>query len=139
VQRCCWVPQRPQGVGEYSHDQGDEGRRERGRCNNRHCLAATDQDGPKDGTTSDAINAAEPPTAIAIRVIVRVPKPWFGFVDSLVLPVPLLSGLARKLLTVVERADDGVIGFAEVPGVGMPRPAGPGGALVGAVTSWSAW
>jgi len=27
---------------------------------------------------------------------------------------------ARALLTVVERADDGVSGFAEVPGVGMP-------------------
>jgi hypothetical protein len=39
------------------------------------------------------------------------------------------------VLTVVERADDGVIGVAVVPGVGMPRPVGPGGALVGAVTS----
>jgi hypothetical protein len=42
------------------------------------------------------------------------------------------------MLTVVEPADDGVIGVADVPGVGMPRPAGPGGALVGAVTLWSA-
>jgi len=41
------------------------------------------------------------------------------------------------LLTVVEPADDAVIGVADGPGVGMPRPVGPGGALVGAVTTWS--
>jgi hypothetical protein len=41
------------------------------------------------------------------------------------------------VLTVIERADDGVFGVADVSGVGMPRPAGPGGALVGAVTPWS--
>ena len=37
------------------------------------------------------------------------------------------------LLTVVDSAGDGAIGVADVLGVGMPRPAGPGGALVGAV------
>ena len=41
------------------------------------------------------------------------------------------------MLTVVDPADDGVVGVADVLGVGRPRPAGPGGALVGAVTSWS--
>jgi hypothetical protein len=41
------------------------------------------------------------------------------------------------MLTVVDPADEGVVGIADMPGVGMPRPAGPGGALVGAVTSWS--
>jgi len=46
-----------------------------------------------------------------------------------------VSTAAPRLLTVVERADDGVIGVADVPGVGMPRPVGPGGALVGALTS----
>jgi len=40
-------------------------------------------------------------------------------------------------LTVVEPADDGVVGVADVPDVGMPRPAVPGGALIGAVTPWS--
>ena len=40
------------------------------------------------------------------------------------------------LLTVVDPADDGVVGVADMPGVRMPRPVGPGGALVGAVT-WS--
>jgi hypothetical protein len=49
----------------------------------------------------------------------------------------LSSAQAVTVLTVVERADDGVFGVADVPGVGMPRPVGPGGALVGAVTSWS--
>jgi len=42
-----------------------------------------------------------------------------------------------RLLTVVDSAVDGVLVVADVLGVGMPRPAGPGGALVGAVTSWS--
>jgi hypothetical protein len=37
------------------------------------------------------------------------------------------------LLTLVDPDDDGVVGVADVLGVGMPRPAGPGGALVGAV------
>jgi hypothetical protein len=41
------------------------------------------------------------------------------------------------VLTVVDPADDGVVGVADVPGVGMPRPVGPGGALVGGLTSWS--
>jgi hypothetical protein len=45
--------------------------------------------------------------------------------------------MAIDVLTVVDPADDGVIGGADLPGVGMPRPVGPGGALVGAVTSWS--
>ena len=49
----------------------------------------------------------------------------------------LSSAQAVTVLTVVERADDGVLGVADVPGVGMPRPVGPGGALVGAVTAWS--
>ena len=48
------------------------------------------------------------------------------------------TGAGRdSVLTVVERADDAVFGVADVPGVGMPRPVGPGGALVGAVTAWS--
>jgi hypothetical protein len=65
--------------------------------------------------------------------------------------VPLVSAQLRRdsvevqqvvaapdnVLTVVEPADDVVIGVADVPGVGMPRPAGPGGALIGSVTSWS--
>ena len=41
------------------------------------------------------------------------------------------------LLTVVDLALDGVVGVADVLGVGMPRPACPGGALVVAVTFWS--
>ena len=52
---------------------------------------------------------------------------------------PICASTApSRLLTVVDSADDGVVGVADVLGVGMPRPAGPGGALVGAVTSWSA-
>jgi hypothetical protein len=38
------------------------------------------------------------------------------------------------VLTVDDLAVDGFFGIADVLGVGMPRPAGPGGALVGAVT-----
>jgi hypothetical protein len=49
----------------------------------------------------------------------------------------LVAGRGR-VLTVVDSADDGVVGVADVSGVPMPRPAGPGGALVGAVPSWSA-
>lgn len=46
--------------------------------------------------------------------------------------------VATKVLTVVESAVDGFFGVADVRGVRMPRPAGPGGALVGGLTSWSA-
>ena len=46
--------------------------------------------------------------------------------------------LVTKVLTVVESAVDGFFGVADVRGVRMPRPAGPGGALVGGLTSLSA-
>ena len=46
---------------------------------------------------------------------------------------------AERVLTVVDPAVDGVVGVADVLGVGMPRPVGPGGALFGAVTAWSGW
>jgi len=50
---------------------------------------------------------------------------------------PAEPAVVDRLLTVVDSAVDGVLVVADVLGVGMPRPAGPGGALVGAVTSWS--
>jgi len=46
-------------------------------------------------------------------------------------------GVLGLVLTVVRPADDDVVGVANVPGVPMPRPAGPGGALVGGLMSWS--
>jgi hypothetical protein len=42
------------------------------------------------------------------------------------------------VLSVVDFADDAVIGFAGVGGVGRPRLLVAGGAVVGVVTGWSA-
>jgi hypothetical protein len=58
-------------------------------------------------------------------------------VDAVTFDLRCKAACGLPVLTVVRSADDGVVGVADVPGVGMPRPAGPGGALIGSVTSWS--
>lgn len=49
------------------------------------------------------------------------------------------SRLAYAVLSVVDLADDGVIGVAGDLGVRRPRPQSADGALVGSVTGCSAW
>ena len=43
-----------------------------------------------------------------------------------------------QVLSVVDTADDGVVGVADVLDVKQPRPMLWGGAVVGGLTSWSA-
>jgi len=71
-------------------------------------------------------------------MLARVVSAWVAAVviTGGLLPV-VVRYRADGVLTVVDSAVDGVLVVADVLGVGMPRPAGPGGALVGAVTSWS--
>jgi hypothetical protein len=47
--------------------------------------------------------------------------------------------MVRRALSVVDLAEDVVIGVADDVSVEMPRPLGPGGALAGWVTGCSSW
>jgi hypothetical protein len=55
-----------------------------------------------------------------------------GFVD-------LFGDRPGQVLSVVDLADDGVIGVGEDAGMRGPRPLGAGGAVVVSVTGCSAW